>query len=335
MDGMAVKAIETSSGMMMATDRPRSEDIELTDTAIAGSTPPDAHDGPPAFADAAVVGRNGWWRYLLSLIVIVVTTFALQAGLAVVAYALGVPVLDLFGDGDDAASQSMASPAGFALLMLSVAAMLPATLLAVRWVHRRPIGTLFTARPAFAWRACGISAVVPLAAVVVLTAAMAVARPGTVEVVFEPGAFLLFLPLVLALVPLQVAAEEVLFRGYVLQAVARLSRRWWPRLLVPAALFTLAHMWNAEFRAGGLWAAVDYAAVALYLGYLALRGGGLEHAIGFHAGLNTAFFAFVGLSVADFRTPTVVLIADYDFRLGLLGTVLICAAHYGLIMRRS
>jgi membrane protease YdiL (CAAX protease family) len=132
-----------------------------------------------------------------------------------------------------------------------------------------------------------------------------------------------------------VVAEEVLFRGYILQAVARMSRRWWLRLLVPAALFTLAHIANNEFQTGGLWAAADYTAVALYLGYLALRSGGLEHAIGVHLGLNTALLAFVGLSVGDFQTPTVVLIAVSDFRLGLLGTVIICAVHYLLVMRRS
>ena len=261
------------------------------------------------------------------------TTIVLQAGLLVAAIALGVSIDDLIGA--SAAPEKATTITGFAVIMLSIAAMLPATLLAVRLVHRRPLATLFTARPAFGWRACGTSAAVTLATVAVLTVALAVVRPGTVEVVFEPGAFFLFLPVVLALVPLQVAAEEVLFRGYVLQAVAWLTGRWWLRLLVPAALFTLVHIANNEFRTGGLWAAADYAAVALYLGYLALRGGGLEHAIGVHLGINSAFFAFVGLSVADFRTPTVALISDYDFRLGLLGTVLICAVHYGLIMRRS
>jgi len=286
-----------------------------------------------AFVEAAAAGRNGWWRYGLGIVVIVVTVFGLQTAVAMVALAFDVPVFDLFGDG--AAAGSTMSVAGFAVIMLSIGAMLPATLLAVKLVHRRPPRSLFTGRPAFGWRACGRSAAITLATIVVLTAVLAGVSPGTVEVVFEPRAFFVFLPVLLLLVPLQVVAEEVLFRGYILQAVARMSRRWWLRLLIPAAIFTLVHIPNNEFQTGGLWAAADYTAVALYLGYLALRGGGLEHAIGVHLGLNTAFFALVGLGVSDFRTPTVVLIADLDFRLGLLGTVVICAVHYGLVMRRS
>ena len=69
----------------------QAEDIDLSDTVFTDNAPPGTRDGTRSFADAAAAGRNGWWRYLLAVVVIVVMTFALQAGLAVVAYVQGGP----------------------------------------------------------------------------------------------------------------------------------------------------------------------------------------------------------------------------------------------------
>ncbi|MCP4330361.1 MAG: CPBP family intramembrane metalloprotease [Alphaproteobacteria bacterium] len=294
--------------------------------------PPKPLSADLPFVELAQVGDNAWWRYLLSVFVIIVVAAVLQIIVGIIAFYLGLPLGQMMGE--EGGSPEEPNLLAFIFIMLSVAAMLPATLVAVRAFHHRPVHTLFTARARFDWGRCLTGAGVVLVTVAVATVTISAVWPGVIEYTLDASAFLLFLPFVLALVPVQVLAEEVLFRGYVLQGVARLTRLWAVRLIVPAALFTVAHFANQEFRSGGWWAAADYAVISLYLGYLALRGNGLEDATGFHLGLNASFFLIVGYGVSDLRTPSLFFIPGYDFRLGLLASLAICAIHYALVIRR-
>ena len=285
------------------------------------------------FADLAVLGRNAWWRYLICIVVIAVATICLQFAMFYAAAWFGVRI----DEGAMAGGVASYGPIGldaYAFVMLSIAVMLPVTMAAVRWVHRRPALTLLTGRQSFAWSACLRSAGAVLATVAIMAVAWKLVWPEDIRFVFDPGRFFLFLPFILVLTPLQVLAEEVVFRGYILQGVARLTGLWLIRLLVPAILFTIVHIPNEEFQAGGWWAAADYAVIALYLGFLTLRGNGLEYATGVHLGLNTSFFVIVGYSQTWLRTPSIFLIDGYDFRIGLIGTLIICLVHYLAVMRR-
>jgi membrane protease YdiL (CAAX protease family) len=298
----------------------------------APPAPPPVGEAGLPFPDLARRGKNAWWRYLLSILFIAVATVLLQLALWMTATLLDIPIdPDVLGGHGEPGDLG---PATFVVLMASIAVVLPATVVAVVLVHRRRAHTLFTARARFDWGACLRSAGVVLASAAVVTAVSWLIWPDEAALVFEPARFFLFLPAILVIVPLQVAAEEVFFRGYFLQGVACLTGRWILRLLVPAAAFAAIHIPNEEFQTGGVWAALDYAVIALYLGYLVLRGNGLEHAIGVHAGINLSFFLIVGYSLTWIQTPSIFLIEHYDFRAGVLGTVALCAIHYGLVMRR-
>ncbi len=285
------------------------------------------------FADLAWAGKNAWWRYLLSILMIAAVTILVQLGLAHLTARLGVRAEPAVSGGETPTFAPVDLDT-FIFVMLSIAVMLPATLVTVRWLHRRPMRTLLTARPRFGWATCAGSAGVVLATVAIMAVVWKAVQPDAIRVVFDPAGFFLYLPFILILTPLQVLAEEVVFRGYILQGVARLTGLWLGRLIVPAILFVVVHIPNEEFRIGGWWAAADYAVIALYLGYLTLRGNGLEYATGVHLGLNASFFIIIGYGLTWLQTPSIFLFEGYDFRVGLIGTLVVCAVHYLTVMRR-
>jgi membrane protease YdiL (CAAX protease family) len=89
-----------------------------------------------------------------------------------------------------------------------------------------------------------------------------------------------------ALVFLQATAEELIFRGYLLQHLARLSRHWLVWAGLPSALFALLH-WNPALGPREQW---FYFAATFAFGLAAAltvrRTGSLATAIGMHWGSN-------------------------------------------------
>ncbi|WP_282609581.1 CPBP family intramembrane glutamic endopeptidase [Pelagibius sp. Alg239-R121] len=94
------------------------------------------------------------------------------------------------------------------------------------------------------------------------------------------------LPVVLFAITFQAAAEELLFRGYLLQTIGRWLKSWWALLLVVSALFCAPHLVNAEFDLSEWLTYLHYVLVSLVFTGLALATGRLEYSIGAHIGLN-------------------------------------------------
>ena len=74
--------------------------------------------------------------------------------------------------------------------------------------------------------------------------------------------------------------------------------------------------------------------MAAYLTFLALRGNGLEHAAGFHLGLNLFGFIVMTTPTPGIETPAILLDKAPDFALGFAVTLLVCALHYRIVFRR-
>lgn len=96
--------------------------------------------------------------------------------------------------------------------------------------------------------------------------------------------FLLLLPVTILTFAIQASAEEVLFRGYLAQALHRLIGHTAPAILIGAVLFTLAHE-GGDQRA--VWAMrTDIFISALFCSWTTLRFGRLEAAMGIHIANN-------------------------------------------------
>jgi len=125
-------------------------------------------DTAPSFLDAAAVGKNQWWRYVLAFIVFITLLLLLTvvwqftegffvawiqpAGLTFEAYQALVA----------APTEWREAPLGFSVLnvtslMVLVAIGTPALAVTVRWVHGRPFHTVLAAGQ-FDWRSAAYSA---------------------------------------------------------------------------------------------------------------------------------------------------------------------------------
>lgn len=108
------------------------------------------------------------------------------------------------------------------------------------------------------------------------------------------------LPVALALIALQATAEELFFRGYLLQGLAARFRSplvWW---LLPGLAFGAMH-WNpADYGAAAPVAVVSATLLGLLLADITARTGNLSAAIGIHVANNvTALLVLAPASALD------------------------------------
>ncbi len=228
--------------------------------------------------------RRMWWKPLIGLclatITLILSAVAIVFAVSGAGAALGVD--DPFSD--DALSPDM--PLGLLANNLAIAMIMPAVLLAVLVVHRERPGWLSSVDSRMRWgvlaRFFGIAA---LLVVVFFAATFAVPPVGVGDLDVPAASRLVALLAVIALTtPLQAAAEEFGFRGYLTQAICSWSARALVgavvAAVVTATLFALAHGTQDP------WLFSDRLAFGLVASWLAWRTGGLEAPIALHAANN-------------------------------------------------
>lgn len=229
------------------------------------------------YLDLARQGRNAWWRYALG-------AFTIAFFWLVLGYA---PYLLLVGAGfRDQLLEYLA--VNFSIIM-----MLAGLVLTVKLIHRRPLLSLVTPEARVVgrrvWRGALVWAVI--AAVIVVIEHLLF--PDRYYLSFDVERFFVFLAVVLVLTPIQTTAEELVFRGYVMQGIGLLTRR--PALIAVASslVFTVPHLLNPEVHQHGVVImAANYFVIGMLLATITLRDGRLELAIGLHA-VNNVFLALI------------------------------------------
>ncbi|MCL3997847.1 CPBP family intramembrane glutamic endopeptidase [Streptomyces lavenduligriseus] len=241
---------------------------------------------------ARLAPRHRWWRPLLGTLVVavgyVLAVLVLMLCFLVLGVALGYP--------EDADGWPEFGPvSGTALDLLSIAVGIPVLLLTVRWIGRRPAGTVSSVTGRLRWRWLGLCV---LTAVPVLALAM-----GAMVLLPSDGgeaesqwvgwpAFGRALAMLVVLVPLQAAAEEYVFRGWLTQTAGAFLRSPWAALVPQAVLFAAAHGW------GTVWGFADLLVFGVCAGWLTWRTGGLEASIALHTVNNLLAFG-VSAAVVD------------------------------------
>ncbi len=250
-------------------------------------------------------------------------------------YVLGLPlivVLWLYGGGEayEAALQlPLGVVTGFVALNASILALLVATVLVLTLLHRRSWRTLVTPHPAIDWRRAASAAAVWGGLLLASSLLEALLYPGRYVWTFELQLWLPFMVAVLVLTPLQCLAEELAFRGYLLQALGRLWAAPWFAIIASAALFMLPHLFNPEVAAYGFWLmAANYFVMGLFLAWITLRDGRLELAIGANAANNVLLALTVNYEDSVFDTPSLFTADALDPAYSLL-TLAVSAAVFG------
>ena len=271
------------------------------------------------YLDLARLGRNAWWRYLLGACTI--GFFWIVLGY--------VPYMVLVGAGLEPTPLLE-----FVAVNLSIFMMLAGLAVTVKWIHRRPLMSLVAPDQRVDWRRMARGA----GAWLVIGAVMAVAEhllfPGRYYLSYDPERFYPFLVAVLLLTPLQAAAEELVFRGYLMQGLGLLTRRPLAVAVASSIIFTLPHLMNPEVEQyGTAIMAANYFAIGMLLATATLRDGRLELAIGLHA-VNNVFLALLAnYEGSALATESVFTAAELDPVFSLAALVLGAFAFHGWIFR--
>ncbi|WP_404962548.1 CPBP family intramembrane glutamic endopeptidase [Streptomyces sp. 147326] len=256
--------------------------------ALASPVGPGPSRALPFHRLALATGYHSWWRPLagtaMVLLGAVVLMSALFLGAEIVGRVASRPLdsdgMAVWGDLGDTA-----------LALLSIALVTPVVLLAAYCAQHRPPGTVSSVDGRLRGRrlATCLGLALPLVLLMVAVQVLVPSPAGEGEDLVWAGTstFLTGLATVWVLVPFQAAAEEYLFRGWLLQAVGAWCRSPWVAIAPQALLFAAVHGW------GTAWGFADLVVFGVVTGWLTMRTGGLEAAIALHV-LNN----LVGMSIS-------------------------------------
>ncbi len=172
----------------------------------------------------------------------------------------------------------------FFLQLLPFALTLVVLLLCVRYVHKEPVLSVLTRRISFDGKRAGLSFLIWLLVLLAFFLVQLFFTDSQIRWNYTVS-FWPLLAFSLLLVPLQIAFEEVLFRGYLLKYVFS-SYPKWLGILGTSVLFGLMHLGNPEIALLGKIVLLYYIGTGIFLALLTVLDQGLELALGFHAANN-------------------------------------------------
>ena len=196
-------------------------------------------------------------------------------------------------------------------------------LVAIKWIHKRPILSLFTGRDHLDWvRICSSFFIVFF--LLAIISALQVYFSDDIIWSFEWNTFFPLLLIACLMIPIQTTIEELLFRGYLLQGLKRRLGSNIQAVVLSGLFFGVIHMGNPEIEAIGIHVLSHYVLIGLFLGLLTLFDNGLELSIGFHAANNIFAALMISSDWQVFQTEA--LFVDYaapEFTFSMFGTTLL------------
>ena len=288
-----------------------------------------------AFLDQVNLGQTEWYRYMFGLVLILF--FWLILGSVFVAVPMVWAMIDAnpetavnmqtgFVNGIDPIINYITLNLTFALLVLGV-------FIVVRFVHGRPFRSLITPAKQINWRRLGQGFGLWLLLVALASVVEYLLNPEIYTVVFNARRFFPFALVVLLLTPMQTTAEELLFRGYLLQATGHLARNFWVLALVNGILFMVPHLGNPELAASAILLPLFYLSIGAFFAFITLRDNSAELAIGAHAANNLYSALFANYTNSALQTESIFLVTELNAVFALISFWVIAVIFYQLLVR--
>jgi uncharacterized protein len=289
--------------------------------------PPGAppHDEPVEYPQAMRSRDWRWWRPLLGLLLFVVVYLVATVVVFFAGFATGALPDPTAIDPTD-----LTDPGLLLLTNVSLIVAIPCVWLSWVAAHGMRIGWSSSVLARLRWRLLApytLMALPTLAAGLLLGVLLGFVA-GDWEVTGPVDGFGWLLVVVLLTTPLQSAAEEYVFRGYLSQAIAGWVGR--PRAGAVAAAVLTAALFSAAHLPPDVWTFLDRFAFGLAASAVVWLTGGLEAAIVLHAANNVVVFLLAGslgegVTADAVPAGTGVLVVVID--------LLAMAAYVGLVAR--
>ncbi|WP_237199258.1 CPBP family intramembrane glutamic endopeptidase [Rothia nasimurium] len=249
--------------------------------------------------------KGSWWKPLveavigvplylvLSLLLVVAFSFVLLLGLDP-ALPADPSYLLLAASSEILEQDALRSPATFVFLFGSVALMFPALWGARLILGPKPWGLIHSVagRMRWGWLATCFGIAALLIVALPLAFDMALGARYVPSTTLPVSGLIAMLVAIVLVVPVQAYAEELVFRGYLMQTIGRWLKHPAWAIVIPAPLFMLGHLYD-------LWGQLSVLVMGLAAGYITWRTGGLEAAIALHVVNNLLAMSFGVLGMAD------------------------------------
>jgi len=253
------------------------------------------------FLENASLGKNNWWRYVLTVIISFIGG-NLVAGLVMV---LILTVYSFFLASGGVTNipniiMEMISSPFILLVLVGISYVLSFFFfyICLRFLHHKPLLKVINAVSSMRWGLLLKGLVLWFLILGLFSLPELIFNPGSYQVTFNPNTFSILLVLCLLAFPIQASFEEILFRGYLMQGFALFSKRlsrvfesnWlskpWVPLLITSIAFGLVHFWNGTDLYMDMSIVSSTFIIGLMLGVIALGDNGIETAMGIHIANN-------------------------------------------------
>jgi len=289
------------------------------------------------FLDLPQQGKTEWWRYVIGFLLVLFFWFVLGsvAAVSLAFYSIVDGNPDTFVDLNTGFVAGIDPMVNFVAVNLSFIMLIVGLVVAMRWIHKRPFRTLITPAKQINWRRVWQGFVVYLLLVALSSVVEYITNPDIYALTFDWQRFAPFVLLILILTPLQTSAEELFFRGYLLQTAGHFWRNSFLLAVINGILFMLPHLPNPEVSNGPLLLALYYFGIGAFLAFVTVRDNGLELALGAHAANNLYAAIFANYTDSVLPTDSIFTVTELNPLFGLLSFVAIAVLFYAILLRDS
>lgn len=269
--------------------------------------------------ERALQGKNGVGRYILMAVLVL---FIAQIVALPLLFLVMIPAILSNGGNIGDFSAAMQNPSDYGIssnlflvvMMSTFVIMYFLFALLIKPLHGRTVRETINGRRTIRWDRIRMGIIVWGILILADTAiTVLTSSPSEYEFRFNAGAFFPLLLIILIIMPFQTSIEELIFRGYLAQGMARWTKnRWWV-LVIPSLLFALMHIVNPEVKEYGFWLSMpQYLIMGLMLGLISILDDGIELALGIHFINNALSAILVTHKASALQTDALFLYHDID-----------------------
>ncbi|MBJ2172986.1 CPBP family intramembrane metalloprotease [Aureibaculum sp. A20] len=261
------------------------------------------------FIQQAYKGRNEWWMYVLTFVSIFVGIQFASIPLMITGYFAVDGDMDMFRKEalDNFMKAGIDNNLFLGLMIFTFIVALFILYLFVRFLHKRSFKSLITSRFEIDWKRFWFAFILWGGIVLIMSLVGVYLSPDDFVWNFKPIPFFTLLLVSFLLLPFQTSAEELVFRGYLMQGLGVLAKNRWFPLIVTSTAFGLLHGMNPEVEKLGFGIMVFYIGTGFFYGISTLMDEGTELALGLHASNNIIAAFLITTNWSVFQTDALYL----------------------------
>ncbi|HEX9151704.1 MAG TPA: CPBP family intramembrane glutamic endopeptidase, partial [Flavobacterium sp.] len=198
------------------------------------------------FIEQGIKSENKFWKYILGSVIIIIASFLGQAPLLIAlfyeTFINGKP----YPSSNDAVMTFFEPNLTLFLILISFVFAMLAIFFVIKYLHNQTMLSVTTSREKVDWNRILFSFSIWSIFTILSTLLFYFSDPGDFVINFKPIPFVILVVIGTLLIPIQTSTEEYIFRGYLMQGFANLSRNRWFPLLMTSVIFGAMHISNPE-----------------------------------------------------------------------------------------